>query len=221
MAANAPDPNPHIADFTIYYRALNSDIRFETKAYGPLWTKVLARWYQAGIDTGEFVQRNADNLAMFALAKYVQNRLGIYPHLPLVSYEPVKAPDLEPSPYIAPFVMEDGDLYLNDTGLNQTILDDWGLIAATPGCPDATGNANDTNSNYYPPLSINAFSPASAYPDDYNSQVSSWISALATVSSTALPPTVTTTASTSEATDGLLSPDRPSRFPPQIGPPNR
>ena len=119
MAANAPDPNPHIADFTIYYRALKSEIRFSRKAYGALWTKVLARWYGPGIDTGEFVQRNADNFAMFALAKYVQNKLGIYPHLPLVSYEAVKAPDLEPSTYIVPFVMEDGVLYLNDTGVKS------------------------------------------------------------------------------------------------------
>ena len=221
MAANVPDPNLHIADYTIYYRALNSEIRFDTKAYGPLWTKVLARWYQAGIDTGEFVQRNADNFAIFALAKYVQNRLGIYPHLPLVSYEPLKAPDFESSPYIAPFVVGDDDFYLNDTGLNQTIMDNWGLIATTPGCADTTGNANDTNSDYYPPLSINAFSPTSAYPDDYNSQISSWISDLTTVSSTALPPTVTTTASTSEASDGLLSPDHPSCFPPQKGSPTR
>ena len=146
--------------------------------------KTLARWWELGFETGEWVQKNAENFAMFVLAKYVQNQEGVYPHLPLVSYEPARHPTVEASSYIAPFVTEGGDLYLNTTGLNQTVLDGWG-VATTPGCSDITSSANDIEGNLYPPVSINGFAPASAYPDSYNSQVSSWISALATASTTA------------------------------------
>jgi hypothetical protein len=85
----------------------NFDI-LESLAYGPLRCKVLARYirkFPDDFDTGYYVQRNgkipkqpligsvqdffrnllanrlfcsADNLALFALAKYVQQKIGVY-----------------------------------------------------------------------------------------------------------------------------------------------
>jgi len=53
----------------------------ESRAYGPLRCKILARYtrrFPDDFDTGFYVQRN-DNLAWFALAKY--------PHIPVVTYQ--------------------------------------------------------------------------------------------------------------------------------------
>ena len=198
LAANTAKANPHISDLTIKFRT--SDGReLATKAYGPVATKILARWHQTNIgsNTGNFVQTNADNFAMFALAKYVQKELGnFYPHLPIVTQVPLRAPR-QPwqdsiSAYIAEFVAEGDEFYLNTTDSILTLENDWDLEfdgEETAGCSD------DPNSGSYPPISIDGFAPASAYPDDYNSQVSSWISALATASSAASP--ATTTASSS------------------------
>lgn len=55
-------------------------------AYGPKPAKSLARISGA---TGFWTLRNADNLSLYALAKYVQKHLGnIYPHLPLAPQAP-------------------------------------------------------------------------------------------------------------------------------------
>ncbi|KAI8936965.1 hypothetical protein NX059_006193 [Plenodomus lindquistii] len=54
--------------------------------YGPHLAKVLARFQPVrSFDrpTGYFVQRSAENLAMFALSTYVVTKLGYYPYIPI------------------------------------------------------------------------------------------------------------------------------------------
>lgn len=72
-------PNPRIIDLKIDYEETDGT-RWRTKAYGPLRTKMLARYEPPSpndpMPTGWYVQRNADNLALFALAKYVQSKIG-------------------------------------------------------------------------------------------------------------------------------------------------
>ena len=87
MAANSPDPNPSVLDLEIKIK-YSSTGSLITPAYGTLATKVLARWQgSSAVGTaGYWVQRNADNLAYYALAKYVMTKNGgIYPHLPIVT----------------------------------------------------------------------------------------------------------------------------------------
>ena len=168
LAANTPSPNPEILDLFIGLRESEDGrkIAYTAKAYGPIMTKILARWHQKNIgsNTGNFVQTNSDNFAMFSLAKYVQKKLGnVYPNLPLVVDIPIKALYRDPiSPYIAQFIAEGDEFYLNTTDSILTLENDWGLDIdgdEAPGCSDPT------NSDPLPPISIDGFTPASAYPD--------------------------------------------------------
>ena len=170
-----------------------ADFHLSTR-YGPLYTKILARY---GQNVGQYVQKNADNLAYFALAKYIMSKNGnVYPHLPIVTNAidgpPWRAVALD---MIASFVTEDGQLYLNitDTDLNALAVDYPAEAGGTgddyPGCSD------DENTDVASPLVIDNMAAQSAYPSDYNSQVSSWISQLPTTASTSAPSTSASTAS--------------------------
>ena len=166
-------------------------------AYSPLGTKLLARWQGgAGLgSTGYWVQRNSDNLAYYALAKYVTGKIGnIYPHLPIVTNELSGPPYQAPPSTLAEFVTDGSNFYLNTTDDVSTFETEWALDVGDdyPGCSDDENS--DAASEAGSPINIDGFAPASAYPDDYNSQVSSWISALATSTSSSTPtPSSTTT----------------------------
>ncbi|KAM0796822.1 hypothetical protein BDR22DRAFT_505206 [Usnea florida] len=204
LAADSPSPNPRVTDLTISIKIGHSGNQYTTVAYGPLGTKLLARW-QGGSglgSTGYWVQRNSDNLAYYALAKYVTGKLGnIYPHLPLVTNE------LDGPPYparpatIANFVSDGTNFYLNTTDSVSTFETDWALDVGDdyPGCSDDENS--DAASEAGSAISINGFAPASAYPDAYNSQVSSWVAALetATAPATVSPTSVTPTKSATSA----------------------
>ncbi|KAH8589906.1 Spherulation-specific family 4-domain-containing protein [Bisporella sp. PMI_857] len=178
LAADSPSPNPSVEDLQIDIKYGESSTR-STPAYGPFATKVLARWQGGGAGVGSvgyYVQRNADNLAYYALAKYVMSKNGnVYPHLPIVTRE-IDGPPYLPYPgSLAVFVTEGSNFFLNITNDLETWETDWAptLGGDYPGCSD---NENDGAASEA--LTINGFAPASAYPDDYNSQVSTWITAL-------------------------------------------
>lgn len=68
---------------------------FIDKAYGATNTKMMARFQEfinpVGRLVGSYTMRNADSLAYFATASYVQSRTGTYPHLPIV-YKQIEGP---------------------------------------------------------------------------------------------------------------------------------
>jgi hypothetical protein len=160
-------PNPRIVDLEV--RVPNDQGALETrKAYGTRLTKILARWQGDDIfSTGYWVQRNADNLKYYALAKYVMTKNGnIYPHLPIVITRPrrVNRPALSATTagLIVEFVQGDGSFYWNTSSDSQTLAG-----AAFPTCADGDGAGSV--------LDINGFAPDSAYPSDYTKQVEAWI----------------------------------------------
>lgn len=174
LAADSPKPNPRVLDLLIdiKYGASRS---YTTKAYGPFNCKVLARWqgHGPGVGTvGYYVQRNADNLAYYALAKYVISKNNnIYPHLPIVTRENDGPPHPPLPGTLAVFVTEGSNFYLNTT-------EDLTIWDSSSG-EDYAGCSDDENgSEVSSPLTIDGFAPASVYPDSYNSQVSTWIEAL-------------------------------------------
>ena len=94
---------------------------------------------------------------------------NVYPHLPIVTRE------IDGPPYpgtLAEFVTEGSNFFLNTTDLT-TFESDWAstLEGDDPTCSDDENEAGSA-------LTIDGFAPDSAYPDDYNSQVATWIKAL-------------------------------------------
>ncbi|KAL8914851.1 MAG: hypothetical protein Q9172_007013, partial [Xanthocarpia lactea] len=76
LAANSPKPNPRVTDLQIDVKIGQRGNTYTTPAYSPLGAKLLARWQGSpgGGSTGYWVQRNADNLAYYALVKYVMTK---------------------------------------------------------------------------------------------------------------------------------------------------
>ncbi|GCB28264.1 hypothetical protein AAWM_11149 [Aspergillus awamori] len=107
--ANQYGRNNHVTDMKVGYRNFDGSTTWFS-AYGPLLCKALAR---ATIAPGFWVIQNADSLTMYMIAKYVQDKMGAYPHLPW-------APE-PPSSVDKP--MEVGNLftvYPNGTGFPST-----------------------------------------------------------------------------------------------------
>lgn len=78
LAANSPKPNPRVTDLQVDIKLRSSSRSYTLAAYGPLGSKLVARWQAApGLgSTGYWVQRNADNLAYYALVKYIMTKNG-------------------------------------------------------------------------------------------------------------------------------------------------
>lgn len=83
-------PNPHPRDLQVAYNVKKDDGSFEKKLgsiYGTQLTKILAMYNPdddwLGMDTGFYTQRNADNLALYCLAVYVNEHSIGYVLLPL------------------------------------------------------------------------------------------------------------------------------------------
>ncbi|KAI0190469.1 hypothetical protein EV127DRAFT_495166 [Xylaria flabelliformis] len=95
-------PNPKIRDLNIRYNRQDGSQRLSNfyKAYGSLYAKILARFVPRVGDktTGYYVQRNDDNLSRFALAKYVEKRIGSYPFLPQVYWRLDEIQEPNPRP---------------------------------------------------------------------------------------------------------------------------
>ncbi|KAM0415879.1 hypothetical protein ACHAPT_013141 [Fusarium lateritium] len=82
---NVPGQTAHITDRQVRI-AGPGHYHYIKNAYGPLYTKVLAR-YSKG-DVGSYVATNADDLAFYFLGKWIQERYGFYPHQPTATEVP-------------------------------------------------------------------------------------------------------------------------------------
>lgn len=82
----------------------------------------------------------ADNLAYFALAKYVMTKNNnLYPHLPIVTNEIDGPPWIAPPDTIAEFITNGNSAYLNVSAadLDDLALNDYSETEDDiPGCPD-------------------------------------------------------------------------------------
>ncbi|KAI8710394.1 hypothetical protein NCS52_01575900 [Fusarium sp. LHS14.1] len=85
--------NGHIMDRSMYLENPNGGPKLKRQAYGPLYTKVLARYGLKSV--GLYVRTNADNLAFYFLGKWIQEEFGVYPNEPITDKRPIgfdKAP---------------------------------------------------------------------------------------------------------------------------------
>ncbi|KAF2840123.1 hypothetical protein M501DRAFT_1015201 [Patellaria atrata CBS 101060] len=162
----SPESN-EVLDRTIRVREPGG--QFITKqAYSPVFTKVLAHWTQ---NTGYWVSTNADNLAQYSLAKYVESRIGEYPRHPVVfntDFEQrhptrfARSLSQRQSEEIPPFT-EDGtavaitDLNVLASALMVTPEEALTLYDATElGCSDANTETSCVDAATNPPIDLDA-----------------------------------------------------------------
>jgi hypothetical protein len=144
--------NQHVTDLTLLFNRQGGG-QTRAAAYGSIFTKALGRYATA---TGAWVIQNADNLALFALAKVMQNELGAYPHYPIV-YRP---PDGAPERF----------LFEVDSSWKVTFND-------TDPLPSGSGSTCDSNEDADNPpvsLTVDTWAPDSAYPAEWLVEEGQW-----------------------------------------------
>lgn len=160
--------NAHVTDIKMQMRFADGSKK-DITVYGPAAAKSLARW---GYDTGSWVIRNSDNLALYAMARYVQKALGdVYPHLPFAPKPPdsVYPPDT--------FTAADGMFTIDSDGTGT--LANSSEVSALLWDPSSTcANDDDEDGDSDPDaiLVLSAgFANSSYFPADYLANYTSWI----------------------------------------------
>jgi hypothetical protein len=72
---NVPGTNKEIWDYNVAVRDGKSREK-SYNTYGPLMTKILAKYKSKSTPYGYFTSTNADSYAMYTLARYVRSKLG-------------------------------------------------------------------------------------------------------------------------------------------------
>lgn len=177
LAANSPNPNPKVWDLTMTLpveKDANGNPRSGTrdfKIYGGLLTKTLARWKgTTSQSVGYWVQRNSDNLSLYALAKYIMTKNGnVYPHLPMAVVNPTSPPY---HAAVYPITQTDSQLYMNiSTAYSSMETSDIPMCPAGADDDDDAIYATDSDTS----VVIDGFSDNSVYPAEYIAQVQSWL----------------------------------------------
>ncbi|TFA97437.1 hypothetical protein CCMA1212_010831 [Trichoderma ghanense] len=182
--------NPHPTDMKLTFRTSPETTRTAT-AYGPVLAKALARFKPFIDGVGTYTNRNAENLSIYALARYVQKALkNVYPHLPLAEGPPELVDPLFELPgYFT--------LYSNGTAelpANETLFDEveWSLTQGVCAKGDDLGDGEGADS--FASVTDGAqVLRATDFPADYLSSWSSWAGLTPTTTSAVPTPTATWT----------------------------
>lgn len=84
--------NNHVVDWTIEFADPHgSSFIKQDMVYGALLAKTLARYPDLS-NLGDLIVSSDENLMLYALAKYVQQEIGLYPHLPVATSQPISPP---------------------------------------------------------------------------------------------------------------------------------
>lgn len=151
--------NQPVEDYQVEFYDPNTGRTKVRDVYGPTYSKILARWYYSSSNPkiGAIIARSAENLALYALAKYLTVQLGAYPHYPLVTTNPTSK---TPTYFAQPFVFQDNGTIVS----NSTYQDDG------PSPVNATA------------ILINQFTPDSDYPSSYLTDWNYWANPLTQMS---------------------------------------
>lgn len=170
-------PNPKIRDLKIRFWERDKDgkrVRSKwTKAYGSQYAKILARFQpnsRVSKQTGFFVQRNDDNLVLFALATYVQETIGSYPYIPIIYDEITDGPMLPPERQsIDSYIVFSPDGENPAQLLNFTGSEAVRVLVEDGNCNSAfdSGNGED--------LEIGPSIAAAKYPQSYWDERQQWL----------------------------------------------
>ncbi|MCJ1371368.1 hypothetical protein MMC20_002583 [Loxospora ochrophaea] len=187
------DGSNHVTDMSISFnkRDENNELYTVTEvAYGPSNTKIMARFqelkkYPDNFRAGYYVMRNSDNLAWFALAKYVQDRIGVYPHLPII-YNQINGPPYRDIGGLGIFEDNSNPVFNFTIAGNETTADNiTSALGIDDGLPDenscsdditATGQTFDTTSAAQnATLNISGMANDTVYPAAYMTNLTSWL----------------------------------------------
>ena len=158
--------NPSIVDIKVQFERPNGSVA-SFIAYGAKICKALARYKN---DPGSWIIRNADSLSLYAMVRYVQDKLGdIYPHLPLA---PLPPSAVQPPSYTADglfTVYSNGTAYVDGSGEMSSLVWD-----SQSRCADLD-DQDSVNSDPREILTIrDEFTPKSSFPETYMSNYSRW-----------------------------------------------
>ncbi|RBR06679.1 hypothetical protein FVER53590_02407 [Fusarium verticillioides] len=157
--ASGVDSPYHITDLICMLTDQDGE-PFNLPIYGPQLTKSLAKFK---LGAAWWLKRNADNFAMYVIAKTVQKATGNYPHLPLaVTLQGVQD---NPDIFMTSNIIIDREGRTTIVGPN-----DQGECQA----PDDEDGPGDKE-NVVPFDSSTWFMDESYYPEDYNRQVRGWL----------------------------------------------
>jgi len=128
--------SPYVSDLEIFITEQKHDDWQD--AYGPRNARILRNYVDSNPKySGYYTQRNADNYAFFALAKYVEKQTGQYPEAPKVG---VRKPKLEPRD-----ARTHEEPLLSGTSVDEALIggeeDDVSPSGDYPGCSDKIGKS--------------------------------------------------------------------------------
>ena len=181
----------HITDLSVswYERPTEGPIRIRhitQKAYGPDNTKKLARYQEyrnppITDPAGHYVSVNADNLAWFATAKYIQDRLGnVYPHLPIVTKK-IDGPPWKPVGSASTFSDNGNPIFdVAGNGSVSTTSDDPALPPPNSCSDDMAGRGKGKKLRVrddpaWLTVNISGMANDFSYPQEYRDNVTKWL----------------------------------------------
>ncbi|KAL0253193.1 hypothetical protein SLS55_010165 [Diplodia seriata] len=117
--------------------------------------------------SGWYVQRNADNLAYFALAQWVRSKNGYYPYLPVIRNQVLTRNPAVPGGRVA-YDTEGGDLVIGVADDDEEV-DNFSL------CSDYDDLAYDGTEIAHESLNLTALIDLSAYPTAYQEELAEFL----------------------------------------------
>ncbi|XXH04960.1 hypothetical protein Hte_011384 [Hypoxylon texense] len=130
-------------------------------ATGPMNNKILARNSKM---PGFHTSRNADSFTSFALSRYVESQIGVYPHLPYAPFRKIRPTGLTEANGGQDFdIQSDGTVYYNASS------PDTAQVSSTCFVDDETSGDS---------VEIDKFLTEDQYPADYRSQWEQWVADL-------------------------------------------
>ncbi|KAL6788909.1 hypothetical protein GGI42DRAFT_337863 [Trichoderma sp. SZMC 28013] len=168
-------PNPKIYDIKIVYENDRGMITSPEKAYEARLAKLLARFLpndKSNTTTGYWVQRNVDNFSRYALAMYLQGKLGGYTFMPLI-FNRLKYP-LTPDPRAAGKMISFLAGNCSSSNAIVTMIDPAGSGEADLHEPDNVDPTHTTE------LSFEVGKPIGddEYPNSYRRSYAGWVETL-------------------------------------------
>ncbi|GLA55977.1 hypothetical protein AnigIFM63604_003465 [Aspergillus niger] len=176
--------NVHVSDLKVGYRQTNRVMKW-FGVYGPNYCKALAR---IGAVPSAYTIMNSDSLVLYALTKYVHNKLGAFPYRPLAPPPPQSVE----IPMVSPKMLT---VYPNGTGVevpNTTLDDEAEWSPNEEVCAAFDDEDHDADPTVM--VTITTWPLETDYPATYLSSWSSWAGLIPTTTA------VTTATATPTAT---------------------